>query len=207
MTFDVIAEPDPEHLAFTGAHLHHHTDMNYREKSPGMQLLHCLKSNNLQGNEVEAGGMSFFVDGFRAAKWLRDNEAAAFHILTATPVRFQINVNGRKFSQVWPVICLDDKGEICEIHYNNRTMGPLQAPTHLVTPFYHAYHLLTEKIRANSMQLSFHLSPGDLVAFNNRRILHGRTAFDQNKISRHLEGCYVDIDEATAIYEALSKKI
>ncbi len=43
MTFDVIAEPDPEHLAFTGAHLHHHTDMNYREKSPGMQLLHCLK--------------------------------------------------------------------------------------------------------------------------------------------------------------------
>ena len=38
--------------------------------------------------------MSFFVDGFRAAKWLRDNEAAAFHILTATPVRFQINVNG-----------------------------------------------------------------------------------------------------------------
>lgn len=25
VTFDVVAEPDPEHLAFTGAHLHHHT--------------------------------------------------------------------------------------------------------------------------------------------------------------------------------------
>ncbi len=58
----MVAEPDPEHLAYTGTHLHHHTgntefnsfsqlrddtfllvDMNYREKSPGMQLLHCLK--------------------------------------------------------------------------------------------------------------------------------------------------------------------
>lgn len=43
VTFDVVAEPDPEHLAYTGTYLHHHTDMNYREKSPGMQLLHCLK--------------------------------------------------------------------------------------------------------------------------------------------------------------------
>lgn len=36
VTFDVVNEPDPEaHLAFTGVHLDHHTDMNYREKSPG----------------------------------------------------------------------------------------------------------------------------------------------------------------------------
>ena len=38
--------------------------------------------------------MSFLVDGFRAAKWLKENEPAAFHILSATPVRFQISVNG-----------------------------------------------------------------------------------------------------------------
>ena len=25
VTFDVVAEPDPEHLAYTGTHLHHHT--------------------------------------------------------------------------------------------------------------------------------------------------------------------------------------
>ena len=42
----------------------------------------------------DAGGLSFFVDGFRAAKWLKDNEAAAFHILAATPVKFEINING-----------------------------------------------------------------------------------------------------------------
>nr|CAG4637028.1 EOG090X06NC [Ceriodaphnia reticulata]SVE72949.1 EOG090X06NC [Ceriodaphnia reticulata] len=143
VTFDVVAEPDPEHLAFTGAHLHHHTDMNYREKSPGMQLLHCLKSTDLKGVGGDPGGMSFFADGFRAAKWLKENEAAAFHILAATPVQFQINVNGMKFSQTWPIICTDNDGAVTEIHYNNRTMGPLQAPSHLVTPFYHAYHVCT----------------------------------------------------------------
>ena len=43
-TFDVINLPvEGSHLAFTGLYLAHHTDMNYREKSPGMQLLHCLK--------------------------------------------------------------------------------------------------------------------------------------------------------------------
>ncbi len=57
------------------------------------------------------------------------------------------------------------------------------------------------------MQFAFHLAPGDLVAFNNRRILHGRTAFDQSRISRHLEGCYVDIDEAMAIYDSLCNKV
>ena len=89
--------------------------MNYREKSPGMQLLHCLKvsvphqneeiqmkivfffllkSTDLKGVGGDPGGMSFFADGFRAAKWLKENEAAAFHILAATPVQFQIKVNG-----------------------------------------------------------------------------------------------------------------
>ena len=38
--------------------------------------------------------------------------------------------------------------------------------------------------------------PGDLVAFNNRRVLHGRTAYDPTVTDRALQGCYVDIDEA-----------
>jgi len=203
VTFDVVAEPDPEHLAYTGTYLHHHTDMNYREKSPGMQLLHCLKSTQLHGSERDVGGLSFFVDGFRAAKWLRDNESAAFHILAATPVKFQIEVNDRKFSNQTPILCTNNEGHVTEIHYNNRTMGPLQMPSHLVTPFYHAYRLLTDRLRAESMQFSFQLKPGDLVAFNNHRILHGRTAYDQTRVIRHLEGCYVEIDETMATLGSL----
>jgi len=40
LLFDVRNEPSPTaHLAYTGRELKHHTDMNYREKSPGIQLL------------------------------------------------------------------------------------------------------------------------------------------------------------------------
>jgi gamma-butyrobetaine dioxygenase len=70
-----------------------------------------------------------------------------------------------------------------------------------------SYQLLTEKIRTESMQFAFHLAPGDLLAFNNRRVLHGRTSFDETRVSRHLEGCYVDIDETMAIYDSLRNKI
>lgn len=44
-----------------------------------------------------------------------------------------------RYSALWQVICLDAEGDVTEIHYNNRTMQPLQAPVHVVTPFYHAY--------------------------------------------------------------------
>jgi len=63
--------------------------------------------------------------------------------------------------------------------------------------------LLTDRIRAESMQFAFQLKPGDLVAFNNHRILHGRTAYDQSRVSRHLEGCYVEIDETMATFGSL----
>lgn len=203
ITFDVISEPDPNaHLAYTGRRLELHTDMNYREKSPGLQLLHCLKSES--GDE--AGGKSFFVDGFYAAKWLQVNQPAAFHVLSSTPVKFSIRNRNLKYSQHWPIVCVNKDGDVVEIHYNNRTMGTLQVPSHLVLPFYHAYRLLTEKLRDSSLEFVFHLVPGDLVAFNNRRVLHGRTGFDPMQVSRHLKGCYVDIDEAFSVYDHLMTK-
>ncbi|GAB6022827.1 hypothetical protein CHUAL_006923 [Chamberlinius hualienensis] len=205
ITFDVISEPDPgAHLAYTGLRLELHTDMNYREKSPGLQLLHCLKGND-RNEAIDEGhqGRSFFVDGFHVAKWLQSNQPAAFHVLSSTPIKFSITSKNLKYSQHWPIICVDKDGEVTEIHCNNRTMGPLQAPSHLVLAFYHAYKLFTEKLRELSLELVFQMQPGDLVAFNNRRVLHGRTEFDPKYIQRHLQGCYVDIDEAMSKYDLL----
>jgi gamma-butyrobetaine dioxygenase len=38
------------------------------------------------------------------------------------------------------------------------------------------------------------LADGDLVVFDNQRILHGRTAFSSAKHARHLRGCYLARD-------------
>lgn len=206
-TFDVINKTtEGAHLAYSGLALAHHTDMNYREKSPGMQLLHCLKANDPKLSDGDIGGRSFFADGFRIAQWLEENEPAAFHVLTSTPVRFSVTNEGQQYSAVWPVLCTNSDGDVIEVHYNNRTMKPLQAPTHVVIPFYHAYKLFSDKLRDLSSSLEFSMVPGDLVAFNNRRVLHGRTAFNPTKVDRHLVGCYVDMDEALSKYDLLQAK-
>lgn len=207
VTFSVKIDPTPgSHLFATGMHLELHTDLNYRETSPGMQLLHCLKAENPTTLGRDPGGKSFFVDGFRVAKWMEDNEPAAYHILTSTPIRFSIFNDGQRYMNMWPVIVTDTNGDVQEIHYNNRTMGPLQAPDHVVVPFYHAYRQISMRMRNEKQQLAFHLTPGDLVAFNNRRVLHGRTSFDPTAVTRHLRGCYVDIDEAISMYDKLRTK-
>jgi gamma-butyrobetaine dioxygenase len=48
------------------------------------------------------------------------------------------------------------------------------------------------------------LTPGDLVSFDNRRILHARDAYEEGSAGkRHLQGTYVDADEMMSRLEAL----
>jgi hypothetical protein len=48
----------------------------------------------------------------------------------------------------------------------------------------------------------FRLRPGDTLVFNNRRMLHGRTAFISSSptSNRFLHGCYLNIDEFASRY-------
>lgn len=197
-TFDVVNDPDPKaHLAYTGVRLELHTDLDYREKSPGLQFLHCLEASSTQE------GKSFFVDGFFAAQWLRQHHPTAFHILSSTPVIFSIMTSKMRYSQQCPTICTGRNGELLEIHYNNRTTRPLQAPSQVIPAYYHAYKTFSDKLRDPSSELRIQMVPGDLVAFNNRRVLHGRTSFNPLHVSRRLQGCYADMDEAMARYDSL----
>ncbi|XP_054926609.1 gamma-butyrobetaine dioxygenase-like isoform X5 [Dermacentor andersoni] len=166
----------------------------------GLQMLHCLKAMD---SKEDVGGKSFFVDGFMVANWMREHSPAAFHILSSTPVQFSIFSHKMRYSQTRPVICVNKDGNVCEIHYNNRTLAPVQVAPHLVAPFYHALKEFAMKMRDANSELSFNMAPGDLVAFNNRRVLHGRTSFDPTKVTRHLEGCYADIDEVFTKYRAM----
>eukprot|EP00128_Syssomonas_multiformis_P015169 Colp12_sorted_trinity150504_noHs@30642 len=187
--FDVLSEPDPKaHLAFKPIGLDFHTDMNYRENSPGIQLLHCLQTATI-------GGDSQFVDGFFVADWLRKTSPIAFQVLSSADVRFAIRSKDAVHTATTRVIVTDKRGALKEVHLNNRTLQPLQLPKELVVPFYEAYKAFNLKVRDPASELRFRLQPGECVSFNNRRCLHARTAFDPMSGRRHLQGCYVDYDE------------
>ncbi|XP_065826982.1 gamma-butyrobetaine dioxygenase-like isoform X2 [Oscarella lobularis] len=202
--FDVIAQPDDDatHLAYTSQALDLHTDMNYREKSPGFQMLHCLESKG----PVDQG-VSYFVDGFAAAEWLRHNHPSAFHILTSLPVEFAVHASRKKYSQHVPIICTDSYGNVEEIHVNNRTLQTWGIPSNLIMPFFAAYKTFIQKLRDGSMEVRFNLKEGDLVTFSNRRILHARTGYDSKKMRRYLQGCYLDYDEVTSKLDSLRKNL
>ena len=67
--------------------------------------------------------------------------------------------------------------------------------------FYPAYRQLAELLREQARQVVHRLQPGELVLFDNTRILHGSTAGE----GRHLQGCYVDADGLYSSLAVLSR--
>jgi len=49
-------------------------------------------------------------------------------------------------------------------------------------------------LREPRFQLKLQLPEGEIVVFDNQRILHGRTAFSSARHARHLRGCYLTRD-------------
>jgi gamma-butyrobetaine dioxygenase len=186
--FDVISKPNPNNIAYTAIELKAHTDLPNREMPPGIQFLHCLDFQ-------ATGGDSLLVDGFHAAETLRAEDADAFAILASTAIPFRFH--DREWDIRWsgPPIELDADGHVRGIRYHMALTAPLDVPADRVVPVYRALRAFTQILRRPAMELRIRLRPGDMLAFDNRRSLHGRAAFDPNSGSRRLHGCYVDIDE------------
>jgi gamma-butyrobetaine dioxygenase len=186
--FDVRVEADASNLAFTGLAISPHTDNPYRDPVPTMQLLHCLS------NAVD-GGESGLVDGFMAASILRVESPPAFGVLTTTPVPFAWSGGAASLRAERPLIDVDGRGRIREVRFNNRSMQPLRLPYDDLAVFYEAYRAFAEIVSRPDLLLTFRLEPGDCLIFDNVRLLHARTAFrDTAAGSRHLQGCYADLD-------------
>ncbi len=61
-------------------------------------------------------------------------------------------------------------------------------------------------LRQDRFRLAYPFRPGDLVAFDNRRILHARAAFDPSRGRRHLQGCYMNRDELYSRLRVLARR-
>jgi gamma-butyrobetaine dioxygenase len=196
--FDVKSVPNPNHLAYTDAGLGLHTDNPYRDPVPGFQFLHCLQCS-------DEGGDSLFADGFAVAADLKARDPKAFAILSSTPVRFAFRDSESDLIAERPLIALDHRREIAAVHYNNRAISPLRLPHGQIRPFYRAYRLLSQALQDHRYEMRLRLQPGDLVAFHNHRVLHGRTSFSSRDVRRHLQGCYVSPDGVFSNFAVLQR--
>jgi gamma-butyrobetaine dioxygenase len=187
LVFDVRSVPQPENLAYSDLGLGLHTDNPYREPVPGFQALHALVAS-------PDGGDSLFADGYALAEHLRTTDPDAFTRLTQTPVPFHYRSKDAELYAERPLIQLSCRGEVTAVHYNSRSIAPLDLSSREAAAFYSAYRRFAILLREPKLQLKFKLADGDLVVFDNQRILHGRTAFTSARHARHLRGCYLTRD-------------
>ncbi len=186
--WDVQSKPDPNSLAYTSHRLTPHIDLVSRESLPGLQFLHCLVFE-------ATGGDSVLVDGFACADELRRIDPDGFGLLTTVPLRFRYRDRDTEISALAPMIRLDEFGRPAEIRYSNALLAPLEVPPEQTMAMYRALHAFGELILSPRFALRFRLRPGDVMCFDNYRVLHAREAFDPQSGARHLQGTYVDRDD------------
>jgi gamma-butyrobetaine dioxygenase len=198
MLFDVRSVPGACDLAYTSLHLDPHTDNPYRQPVPGIQLLHCLV-NDAQG------GLSTLVDGLAVAEHLRAHAPDEFAILARVQIRFRYRDVATDLAAQAPILALDPGGRFAAIHYSPRLdYVPLLSFEEL-DRFYAARRALDHLLRSEKFERRFRLGAGDLIMFDNQRLLHGRTEFDPSSGLRHLQGCYIDADGPRSLYRVLGR--
>lgn len=197
--FDVRVMATVDHLANSDMGLPLHTDNPYREPVPGMQLLHILKQSR-------DGGGSLFADGFAAAERLRAAAPEAFHILSTTVVCFRYRNATDELVAYRPIIQTTCEGDVLAVHLNNRSLQPLRLSPVQTRAFYRAYRAFTTILNSQEFLYSVKMASGDIVAFDNQRIVHGRASFEGNASERHLQGCYLDKDGVYSVLRVLSRE-
>jgi len=198
--FEVINIPKPNNSAYTAHALRNHMDLPWFENPPGYQFLHCLI------NSTE-GGNSSAVDGFAVADHLRKNEKEIFETLVSTPLKFRDKDYTQETIRDFhaPAISLTKDGDYNDIRFSVATMDTLDCHPDIMEKVYKAHHKFGNLLHNDKFQIKLRLEAGDIFSFNNRRALHGRTAFNPNSGHRHLQGYYMDRDEILGRLNFLKK--
>ena len=196
--FEVRVVADPDNLAFTARALEPHTDNPYRDPAPTLQLLHCIQDSG-------HGGATFFLDGFALAEWFRAQHPEDFARLSGYAVPFAYaSAAGDHYAARTPVLRLNADGQLTGLRFNHRALQAIDFGAVDAARWYDAYLKFATAADARERHFSLAMQPGDIVIFDNERILHGREAFS-GASNRLLRGCYSDRDGLLATLTRLRR--
>jgi gamma-butyrobetaine dioxygenase len=196
--FDVRSVPKANDLAYTTFALGPHTDNPYRDPTPGIQLLHCLV------NET-TGGASTLVDAVAVTDQLRAEDLEGFELLATVHVQYRFLDPTDDLRYVRTVVQRDHTGRVTGLAYSPR-MDYMPVMSNDRTRVYQrARRRLAELLVHPDFEVRFVLHPGEVMLFDNSRVLHGRSSFDPQEGRRLLQGCYLDGDAPRSRYRMLAR--
>jgi gamma-butyrobetaine dioxygenase len=199
--FDLISRPDARVAGETARAQIPHTDEPFRYAPPGFIFFHAIRTG------AGTGGTSLMVDGFHVAERIRTRTPELFDLLTRHGVTFHREHEGEVFfSAEVHVISLDAAGAVTGIRYNDRCLAPQWAPLGRIDGLIEALAELTRLICDPQNQFQHQLQPGEVLVFDNQRVLHGRSAFDPTLAVRHLRSCNIDRDGVHSAFRTLARR-
>lgn len=211
LTWDVISQPEEEHLEGKNQYLRLHQDLLYCYKPPRVKFLHCVK-NDCQG------GVSLFSDGLCAAVRLKREDMRSFKALSEQSVTYSYENAGNYLESRRRVIHKSTGPDSLTVSWSPAFQGAFQgafrikenpkpwlprktSPHDQAEPgsehkalqvWSSAARAFRDRVESPEHVVKYRLRPGDCVIFDNSRILHGRTEVDASAGLRHLRGAYVD---------------
>ncbi len=191
---------DPDSQAFTSDALLQHIDLPTRETPHGLQFL-FIRDN------ATSGGDGIYVDGYRVAEDMREAEPAHFQSLVSDIWEYNNRARRSAYRARGPLVETDPQGRITGIRYNSFLRAPLKAPLEIQARAYKAYRAFCGRAQDPRYQMRLRYEAGDLLAFDNRRVLHGRSGFDAKVGSRSIEGIYADRDDLHSCIRILRRQI
>ena len=186
--FEVKSKPDPNNLAYTSLELPLHTDLANQESIPGNQFLHCFRNS-------ATGGDSRFADALAVVNEYREQHPEYYQLLCELQVPWHFVDDVTDLRQHRPVIGLHRDGSFKGLTFNAHLAGVPDFAPAVMYDFYAAFRALMLAIRTSKHNIEYVLKPGEMVIFDNQRILHGRASFDANSGERHLRGYYIEHNE------------
>uniref|UniRef100_A0A803Y230 Gamma-butyrobetaine hydroxylase 1 n=1 Tax=Meleagris gallopavo TaxID=9103 RepID=A0A803Y230_MELGA len=81
------------------------------------------------------------------------------------------------------IIDVDYRGQAVRINFNNATRDTVfDIPAEEVRPFYAALKEFNDLLNSTEHKFTFKLKPGDIVTFDNWRVLHGRSSYQSGEL-------------------------
>ena len=197
-SYSLEIKDTPDSNAFTNAALLQHMDMPTRECPHGLQFLYC-RENTAQGGE------GVYVDGYQISVDMATEEPDHFRTLCEVHWTYTNRSRTSSYQATGPVVETDDYGHITGIRYTPWLRAPMKAPLHIQNRAHRAHRAFAARAQSARYQLEFCYRPGDLIAFDNRRILHGRRGYENQGGQRFIEGIYADRDDLHSTIRTLQR--
>lgn len=197
--WDFTSDLAKNDTAYTSLAIDMHTDGNYWINPPGLQLFHLLEHTNGEGGETRIVDVRKVVEVLLRLSSSDASWKTTFEILTTQPIAFhQAGEEGACFTQDhFPILSVDESKELVQCRWNNSDRSPQfpHPPKFPVNRIYEALFRFNSLINDPKYFVQFQLTPGNVLIFDNWRVLHARKAFTGH---RRLCGSYLTRDDFLA---------